>query len=212
MSRLPSLFVSHGAPTFALEPGLAGPRLTALGSALPRPEAVLVVSPHWTTPNPRVGLTAQPQTIHDFGGFDPALYRIDYPAPGHPRLAHNVVETLNAAGWTAPADERRGLDHGAWESSAPPFTLRAASACGRAPSPSCGRTESLPVLQRRQTAADRHLSAQDVMRCGRRPGAAPSTITKASRRPGAAGCQAVAWVERQPGELPAAGPAGATAG
>lgn len=114
MSRLPSLFVSHGAPTFALEPGLAGPRLTALGSALPRPEAVLVVSPHWTTPSPRVGLTAQPQTIHDFGGFDPALYRIDYPAPGHPRLAHKAVETLNAAGWTAHADERRGLDHGAW--------------------------------------------------------------------------------------------------
>lgn len=114
MSRVPSLFVSHGAPTFALEPGLAGPQLTALGSALPRPEAVLVVSPHWMTPGPRVGLAAQPQTIHDFGGFDPALYRIDYPAPGHPRLAHKAVETLNAAGWTAHADERRGLDHGAW--------------------------------------------------------------------------------------------------
>ncbi len=114
MSRLPSLFVSHGAPTFALEPGLAGPQLTALGGALPRPEAVLVVSPHWMTPSPRVGSTARPQTIHDFGGFDPALYLIDYPAPGHPRLAHKAVETLNAAGWTAHADEKRGLDHGAW--------------------------------------------------------------------------------------------------
>ena len=45
MDRLPSLFISHGAPTFALEPGMAGPRLTALGRALPRPQAVLVVSP-----------------------------------------------------------------------------------------------------------------------------------------------------------------------
>jgi 4,5-DOPA dioxygenase extradiol len=114
MSRLPSLFVSHGAPTFALEPGLAGPQLTALAGALPLPEAVLVVSPHWMTPSPRVGLTALPQTIHDFGGFDPALYRIGYPAPGHPCLAHKAVETLNAAGWTAQADEKRGLDHGAW--------------------------------------------------------------------------------------------------
>lgn len=114
MSRLPSLFVSHGAPTFALEPGLAGPQLTALGAALPRPEAVLVVSPHWMTPSPRVGLAAQPQTIHDFGGFDPALYRIEYPAPGHPRLAQEAVETLEAAGWTAHADGKRGLDHGAW--------------------------------------------------------------------------------------------------
>lgn len=114
MAHLPSVFISHGAPTFALEPGRAGPQLAALGRALPRPEAVLVVSPHWMTPSPRVGLSAQPQTIHDFGGFDPALYRIDYPAPGHPRLAWKAVELLTAAGWAAQGDERRGLDHGAW--------------------------------------------------------------------------------------------------
>ena len=71
MNRLPSLFVSHGAPTFAIEPGLAGPRLTALGRVLPRPRAVLVVSPHWMTPSPRGGLVARPQTIHDFGWLRP---------------------------------------------------------------------------------------------------------------------------------------------
>lgn len=114
MARLPSLFISHGAPTFALEPGQAGPALTALGRALARPAAVLVVSPHWMTPGPRVVLAAEPQTIHDFGGFDPALYRINYPAPGHPALARKTLETLAAAGWPALADERRGLDHGAW--------------------------------------------------------------------------------------------------
>lgn len=114
MSRMPSLFVSHGAPTFALEPGLAGPRLTALGQGLPRPEAVLVVSPHWMTASPRVGLTPQPETIHDFGGFDRALYRIEYAAAGHPQLARKTAETLRAAGWMAVTDERRGLDHGAW--------------------------------------------------------------------------------------------------
>jgi 4,5-DOPA dioxygenase extradiol len=114
MNRLPSLFVSHGAPTFAIEPGLAGPQLTALGRALPLPRAVLVVSPHWMTPSPRVGLAARPQTIHDFGGFDPALYRLGYPARGHAELAQRTIECLNAAGWPAQADERRGLDHGAW--------------------------------------------------------------------------------------------------
>lgn len=114
MPGLPSLFVSHGAPTFALEPGLAGPRLAALGRALPRPEAVLVISPHWMTPTPRVGTAAQPETIHDFGGFDPALYRLSYPARGHAALARRTVERLNAACWNALADERRGLDHGAW--------------------------------------------------------------------------------------------------
>ena len=114
MDRLPTLFVSHGAPTFALEPGLAGPRLGALGRALPRPRAVLVVSPHWMTPSPRVGLAPRPPTIHDFGGFDPALYEISYPVDGHPALAQRALELLAAAGWAPLADERRGLDHGAW--------------------------------------------------------------------------------------------------
>lgn len=113
MSRLPSLFVSHGAPTFALEPGIAGPKLTELGRSLPRPEAVLVVSPHWMTPTPRVSTTVQPATIHDFGGFDPALYQLNYPARGHAPLAQRAVECLTQAGWSAQAD-CRGLDHGAW--------------------------------------------------------------------------------------------------
>jgi len=114
MSRLPSLFVSHGAPTFALEPGLAGPRLTALGRELPRPEAVLIVSPHWMTPTPRVSTAVQPATIHDFGGFDPALYRMNYPARGHADLAQRAVQYLTDAGWQAQPDAQRGLDHGAW--------------------------------------------------------------------------------------------------
>lgn len=114
MTRLPTLFVSHGAPTFAIEPGFAGPKLTALGQALPRPRAVLVVSPHWMTPSPSVGLAARPQTIHDFGGFDPALYEIAYPVDGHPVLARRAVELLTSAGWSPQSDERRGLDHGAW--------------------------------------------------------------------------------------------------
>ena len=74
MTSLPTLFVSHGAPTFALEPGLAGARLAALGRQLPRPQAVLVVSPHWMTRQPQATLSLRPETIHDFGGFDPALY------------------------------------------------------------------------------------------------------------------------------------------
>ena len=114
MQGLPALFISHGAPTFALDPGLAGPNLAALGRRLPRPQAVLVVSPHWMTPTLRVGTSMHPDTIHDFGGFDPALYRLAYPAPGHATLPHRTLERLNAAGWSARAGDRRGLDHGAW--------------------------------------------------------------------------------------------------
>jgi 4,5-DOPA dioxygenase extradiol len=114
MTRTPVLFISHGAPTFALNPGQLGPRLTALGQQLPRPKAVLVVSPHWMTRGVRVATTAAPQTVHDFGGFDRKLYTIQYPAPGHPALAARTVEVLRAAGWPADASEGQGLDHGAW--------------------------------------------------------------------------------------------------
>lgn len=114
MTRLPTLFVSHGAPTFALDPGTAGARLAAAGRILPRPTAVLVVSPHWMTLKPRVTASPHPRTIHDFGGFDAALYELTYPADGHPQLAMRTVELLQKAGWPAETDANRGLDHGAW--------------------------------------------------------------------------------------------------
>ncbi len=114
MTYLPTLFVAHGAPTFALEPGIAGPALAALGRSLARPAAVLVISPHWITAQPRVTSAAQPHTMHDFGGFDPALREIRYPAPGRPALAARTVALLRAAGWDPTPDPQRRLDHGAW--------------------------------------------------------------------------------------------------
>lgn len=114
MTRMPSLFVSHGSPTFALDPGQAGPLLRELGQRLPRPRAVVVLSPHWMTQGVRVGFAARPETIHDFGGFPEALYRIQYPAPGSPEVAQRALELLRAAGWNAEPDADRGLDHGAW--------------------------------------------------------------------------------------------------
>jgi 4,5-DOPA dioxygenase extradiol len=114
MSRLPTLFVSHGAPTFALEPGIAGPKLSELGRQLARPRAVLVVSPHWMTREVSVATAARPRTIHDFGGFPEELYRIEYPAPGDPELAKAAGNLLSAAGYHVNMDPQRGLDHGAW--------------------------------------------------------------------------------------------------
>lgn len=114
MYRQPALFVSHGAPTFALAPGRAGALLSALGRALPRPSAVLVVSPHWMTRDLAVTAGERPETIHDFGGFPPALYRLQYPAPGAPALAAQVAALLRDAGMAVRLDAARGLDHGAW--------------------------------------------------------------------------------------------------
>jgi 4,5-DOPA dioxygenase extradiol len=114
MTTLPSLFISHGAPTFALEPGRAGAQLASVARSLPRPQAILIVSAHWMTREARVGTSAAPRTIHDFGGFGEALHRLQYPAPGHPVLAARTIELLRATGWAAEADAERGLDHGAW--------------------------------------------------------------------------------------------------
>lgn len=111
--RMPALFVSHGSPMFAVQPGLVGPQLHALGQALPRPRAVLVLSPHWITRDAiGVGAAPQPATIHDFGGFPDELYRLHYPAPGDPALARQVVGLLSAAGLPVTLDETQGLDHG----------------------------------------------------------------------------------------------------
>jgi 4,5-DOPA dioxygenase extradiol len=114
MNTTISLFLSHGAPTFALEPGRAGPLLSQLGKTLARPQAVLVVSPHWMTREVSVSTSALPPTIHDFGGFPDALYRLEYPAPGHPAYAKEAAKLLTAAGYAVSLDGQRGLDHGAW--------------------------------------------------------------------------------------------------
>jgi 4,5-DOPA dioxygenase extradiol len=110
----PTLFVSHGAPTFALQPGVAGAQLMALGQALRKPEAVLVVSPHWRSQSLRVAGTAHPRTIHDFGGFPQQLYSLQYPAPGAPQWAQRTTRLLQSVGYKAELDMHQGLDHGAW--------------------------------------------------------------------------------------------------
>ena len=110
----PVFFISHGAPTFAIEPGQLGPQLQALGRQLPVLKAVLVVSPHWQTRGVMVTGAAWPQTMHDFGGFPASLYSLTYPAPGHPALAREAARLLTEAGFAAELDEQRGLDHGAW--------------------------------------------------------------------------------------------------
>lgn len=108
------LFLAHGSPMFAIQPGAAGAALTALARGLKRPRAVLVISPHWETQVATVSTAAQLETIHDFGGFDPALYAIQYPAQGSPQGAQEVVAALEAAGLPVSIDPQRGLDHGAW--------------------------------------------------------------------------------------------------
>lgn len=113
--RTPALFVSHGSPMVAVEPDAYTHALGAFGARAPRPRAIVCVSAHWETDGPvRITASAKPETIHDFGGFPPALYELRYGAPGAPALAANVRALLADAGIDAVLDEARGLDHGAW--------------------------------------------------------------------------------------------------
>lgn len=114
MTRAPSLFISHGSPMFAIEPGVLGPNLQQLGTSLRDLSAIVVVSPHWQTIGLRVAGGARPATIHDFGGFPAPLYALKYEPPGAPDLAADIVDLLTQAGLSATIDLQRGLDHGAW--------------------------------------------------------------------------------------------------
>jgi 4,5-DOPA dioxygenase extradiol len=115
VSAAPVLFVSHGAPTVALEAGPFAEALHGFGADHPRPRAVAVVSAHWTT-DWVVGITnaERHRLIYDFGGFPDALYRLEYPAAGEMQVATRAAALLEAAGFRARLDSVRGLDHGAW--------------------------------------------------------------------------------------------------
>ena len=115
MTNSPALFISHGSPMLALEDSPAHRFLLDLGRTLPRPKAIVVASAHWDSVDGHaVSLAAQPETIHDFGGFPQALFEMQYPAPGAPDTAAQAAALLEQAGFAVKRSATRGLDHGAW--------------------------------------------------------------------------------------------------
>jgi 4,5-DOPA dioxygenase extradiol len=98
----------------ALDPGGAGLAWRAVADSLPRPRAVLLASAHWESAVPTLGSGIRHETIHDFGGFPPELYRLRYDAPGSPEVARQAATLLRAAGLAPSMNDSRGLDHGAW--------------------------------------------------------------------------------------------------
>ena len=112
--RMPVVIVSHGAPDALLNAPVAVTSWSQIAQFVPEPAAILMVSAHWEAYRPTVSLSDKPETIHDFSGFSPELYRMQYGAPGAPALAERVASLLTSAGLAADLDPDRGLDHGAW--------------------------------------------------------------------------------------------------
>ena len=109
---MPSVFIGHGSPMNAIEHNAYAAGWREIADRCPRPRGILAVSAHWYTSGTAVTAEAEPRTIHDFGGFPPALYAVSYPAPGSPALARRVIECLAPRPVAAATDW--GLDHGTW--------------------------------------------------------------------------------------------------
>ena len=117
-TRLPSIFVSHGSPMIALEPGEAGAFMQRLGptidAAFGRPRAIVSISAHTAARVPVVFSASRHEAVYDFGGFDPKLFTLRYDAPGDPALAARLLGLLQGKGIAARSLPEGGLDHGAW--------------------------------------------------------------------------------------------------
>ncbi|WP_083603598.1 class III extradiol ring-cleavage dioxygenase [Psychrobacter sp. C 20.9] len=113
-SKLPALFISHGAPTLAIEQSATTSALARIGQNLPKPRAIVIMSAHWQSAKLEISSNPQPKTWHDFLGFASELYDLQYPASGQPALAETLAQQLSARGITCSVNPVRACDHGVW--------------------------------------------------------------------------------------------------
>ena len=121
-THLPSLYLPHGGgPCFFMDWTMGPPDtwkrlqtwLEGLLETFPeRPRRLLVISAHWETPVVQVTTHPEPELIYDYYGFPEHTYQLQWPAPGDPELAQQVLTLLQAAQIPAEPDPHRGWDHG----------------------------------------------------------------------------------------------------
>ncbi len=111
-AKMPVLFIGHGSPMNAIEENEFTEGWRNIGKTITRPAAVLCISAHWESRGTFITAMEKPKTIHDFGGFPDELYAVQYPAPGSPDLASEIIKTITNT--EVGPDEKWGLDHGCW--------------------------------------------------------------------------------------------------
>jgi 4,5-DOPA dioxygenase extradiol len=110
MSRMPVLFIGHGSPMNAIEDNVYTRMWIKIGSSLPRPEAILAVSAHWTTEGSSISDSPNPRTVYDMYGFPSELYEVAYQPPGSPEYARMTAGLIG----NVRIDNSWGIDHGTW--------------------------------------------------------------------------------------------------
>jgi 4,5-DOPA dioxygenase extradiol len=111
-TRMPAIFFGHGSPMNTLDQNRYTQAWKQLGALAGTPKAILAISAHWFIRGTAVTAMERPKTIHDFYGFPQALFDVQYPAPGDPKLAARVRNLL--APVDVALDQSWGLDHGTW--------------------------------------------------------------------------------------------------
>jgi 4,5-DOPA dioxygenase extradiol len=113
-ARTPTLFVSHGAPLFIPKQEARRAALAAWGAQLPKPRAILVMTPHFASRTLAVGKTGPGFAWYDVpNGLKRLLPQdLEYPSPPSEALATRVDTVLGAA--LHRDNDRRGFDHTTW--------------------------------------------------------------------------------------------------
>ncbi|HEX2705642.1 MAG TPA: class III extradiol ring-cleavage dioxygenase [Candidatus Lustribacter sp.] len=112
-TRMPVLYLSHGAPPLADDPVWTR-ELAAWPGGIARPASILIVSAHWEDAPLTVSSTTGAPLVYDFWGFPERYYTVRYDAPPAPALADEVSALLGGPAADVRRDESRGLDHGAY--------------------------------------------------------------------------------------------------
>ena len=110
---MPAAFIGHGSPMNTFDSNRFTNVWRELGRVLPRPRAVLAISAHWFVDDTAVTAMPQPRVIHDFHGFPQRLAEFDYPAPGAPDVAREIVDVVRPT-WVTLDEDSWGIDHGTW--------------------------------------------------------------------------------------------------